>query len=128
MLQVENYYVAVGMNSSGIASSAGVGKVLSEWIAGGEPPFDLWDLDVSRFGPEHTNQRFLSERTTEVMGRTYAIPWPRWEMETGRGVKVSPLYPRLDEAGASWGCVMGWERANWFARSKDGMCSQPAWL
>ncbi len=108
------------MNSSGIASAAGAGKALSEWIAGGEPPFDLWELDVSRFGPEHNNLRFLEARISETLGRLFAMPWPRWEMETARLVKASPLYSRLDEAGASWGCVMGWERANWFAKNKNG--------
>ncbi len=112
----------------GIAWAGGVGRALAEWISDGNPPWDLRSLDVRRMGSHENNAAILTERTSETFGMHYAIPWPGWEMETGRGVKVSPLYPRLDEAGASWGCVMGWERANWFARSKDGMCSQPAWL
>lgn len=108
------------MNSAGIASAAGAGRALAEWIAGGEPPLDLWHLDVSRFGPEHNNLRFLDARTSESLGRLYAMPWPRWEMETARMLKTSPLHSRLEEAGASWGCVMGWERPNWFARDENG--------
>ena len=127
-VQIHNYYVAVGMNSSGIASAAGVGKVLAEWIAGGEPPFDLWDLNVSRFSPQHNNQKFLKERTAETSGGLYAIPWPNKEMETSRKMKMSPLYSRLDEAGASWGCVMGWERPNWFARNTNGRLGLVLWV
>ena len=35
-LQVRNYFVAAGMNGSGIASAGGVGRTLAEWIADGK--------------------------------------------------------------------------------------------
>ena len=66
-------------------------------------------------------QAYLRDRTVESMGRHYAMPWPHWERESGRNVKETPLHERLDAAGASWGCVMGWERPNWFAKSENGM-------
>ena len=97
-----------------------MGKALAEWIASGEVPSDLWVVDITRFGPEHGNVRFLSERIGEALGRHYSMPWPKCEWRTGRNVKMSPLYARLDAAGASWGSVMGWERPNWFARSENG--------
>ena len=108
------------MNSTGIATAGGAGKALAEWIAGGEPPFDLWTLDISRFGPQHNNKNFLGERISETVGLVYAMPWPKWEMQTARNMMKSPLYSRLDDAGASWGCLMGWERPNWFARNENG--------
>ena len=43
------YYVAAGMNSTGIASSGGVGKALSEWIVNDRPPYDLSKVDVKHF-------------------------------------------------------------------------------
>ena len=56
----------------------------------------------------------------ETLGRHYKLPWPNFEMESGRRVKMTPFHTRLDDAGASWGCVNGWERPNWFCLSKDG--------
>ncbi len=108
------------MNSSGIAGAGGLGKALAEWIAEGVPTYDLGAQDVRRTDLHHNNVQFLRERIPEVLGNHYNILWPKSEMKTARLVKRSPLYSRLDEAGASWGCVMGWERANWFARNKNG--------
>ena len=34
--QIKNYFVAAGMNSTGIASAGGFGRALAEWIADGD--------------------------------------------------------------------------------------------
>jgi 4-methylaminobutanoate oxidase (formaldehyde-forming) len=114
--ECRNYYVAAGFNSIGIASGAGAGKALSEWIAGGEPPMDLWDIDIRRIAPFQTNPRYLRDRTEEMVGVLYAIHWPFWQPRTARGIRTSVLHDRLAARGACFGVVMGWERANWFAR------------
>src|SRR2546425_12396534 len=64
---LRNFFVAAGFNSVGIASAAGAGKALAEWIVGGEPSMDLWDVDIRRFMPFQGNARYLYERTTEAM-------------------------------------------------------------
>ena len=112
------------MSSSGIAAGAGVGKAVSEWIAGGGPPSDLWCVDVSRFSRHHNQARFLEARIVEAVGNTYVLHYPGFEMSHGRGVRTSPLHSRLEKAGARWGEVMAWERPNWFAQSENGKCSQ----
>jgi 4-methylaminobutanoate oxidase (formaldehyde-forming) len=114
--ECRNYYVAAGFNSIGIASGAGAGKALAEWIAGGEPPMDLWDIDIRRIAPFQTNPEYLRARTVEMVGALYAIHWPFWQPRTARGVRTSVLHDRLAARGACFGVVMGWERANWFAR------------
>eukprot|EP01136_Pigoraptor_vietnamica_P037311 Opistho-1_new@105106 len=113
--QIRKYYVAAGMNSSGIASAAGAGKALSEWIYNDEPTMDLWAVDVRRFAKFNNNKRFLRDRTLETLGLHYQIPWPKRELESCRGIRRSPLYDRLSAKGASWGAKLGWERPNWFA-------------
>ena len=112
--------MAAGLNSGGIALAAGVGKELSEWIAGGEPPEDMWDLDIRRMGPHNINKAFLNDRTIEIVGEIYAMPWPKKEKTMGRKMKMSPFYDRMDALGACWGEKMGWERPNWFARNSKG--------
>jgi len=114
--ECRNYYVAAGFNSIGIASGAGAGKALSEWIVGGEPPMDLWDIDIRRIAPFQTNPRYLRDRTEEMVGVLYAIHWPFWQPRTARGMRKSVLHDRLAARGGCFGVVMGWERANWFAR------------
>ena len=113
--ELRNFFVAAGFNSVGIASAAGAGRALAEWIAGGEPGMDLWDVDIRRFMPFQGSARYLRERTREVVGLLYAMHWPFRQPETARGVRRSVLHDRLAAGGAVFGVVAGWERANWFA-------------
>ena len=113
--ELRNFFVAAGFNSVGIASAAGAGQALAQWIVNGEPGMDLWDVDIRRFAPFQSNARYLRERTTEVVGLLYAMHWPFRQPETARGVRRSVLHDRLTARGAVFGVVAGWERANWFA-------------
>jgi 4-methylaminobutanoate oxidase (formaldehyde-forming) len=113
--ELRNFFVAAGFNSIGIASAAGAGKALAEWIVGGEPSIDLWDVDIRRFMPFQGNAGYLRERTREVVGLLYAMHWPFHQPQTARGVRRSVLHDRLAARGAAFGVVAGWERANWFA-------------
>jgi 4-methylaminobutanoate oxidase (formaldehyde-forming) len=113
--ECRNFYVAAGFNSIGIASGAGAGKAVAEWIVGGEPPMDLWDVDIRRVAPFQTHPRYLHDRTTEMVGRLYAMHWPFDQPRTARNVRTSVLHDRLAARGACFGAVMGWERANWYA-------------
>lgn len=73
---MKNYFVAAGMNSSGIAAAGGVGRYMAEWITKGEPSMDLWSLDVRRFVDLHNNKKFLRDRVKETLGEMQ--PSPLW--------------------------------------------------
>ena len=45
-----NFYVGAGFNAYGIAAGGGAGMALAEWVANGQPPYDLWPVDIRRFG------------------------------------------------------------------------------
>ncbi len=113
--EVKGYWVAAGYNSIGIVSSGGAGHALSQWMDTGEPPFDLWDVDIRRVQPFQKNRRYLRERVSETLGLLYADHFPYRQPETARGVRRSPLHEHLARAGAVFGETAGWERANWFA-------------
>ena len=113
--ELRGLYVAAGFNSIGIQSAGGAGKVLADWILDGHPPFDLWDVDIRRCAPFQRNRRYLRERTVETLGLLYAMHWPYRQAESARGVRKSVLHDRLAAAGACFGEVAGYERANWFA-------------
>jgi 4-methylaminobutanoate oxidase (formaldehyde-forming) len=112
---IKNFFVAAGMNSVGIASAAGAGKAISEWIVEGHPTDDLWEVDIRRFHDWQVNSRYLRDRTVESVGLLYADHWPFKQPKTARSVRCSPLHDRLAARGACFGVVAGWERANWFA-------------
>ena len=113
--EVGNYFVGAGFNAFGIAGAGGAGRALAEWIVAGEAPMDLWPVDIRRFGQLHRDRRWVLTRTLEAYGKHYTMAWPHEEYETGRALRVSPLYDRLKAQGACFGSKLGWERPNWFA-------------
>ena len=113
--ELGNFYLACGFNSVGIASSAGAGKATAEWLVAGEPPMDLWDVDIRRMGAWESNPTYLRDRTVEAVGLLYAMHWPGRQPETARGVRTSPLHDRLAARRACFGVVAGWERPYWYA-------------
>jgi 4-methylaminobutanoate oxidase (formaldehyde-forming) len=113
--ELKNFWLACGFNSIGIQSAGGAGKALAEWMQAGEPTMDLWDVDIRRMQPFQGNRRYLIERARESLGLLYADHFPYRQPATARGVRTSPLHERLAAAGACFGELAGWERANWFA-------------
>ena len=113
--EIKNLFVACGLNSIGIQSSGGVGKVLAQWIHDRRPPIDLIDVDVSRMLPFQGTRAYLHDRTVETLGLLYKTHWPYYQYETARGARRSPFYGALKDLGAVYGEVAGWERPNWYA-------------
>lgn len=113
--ELKNFFVGAGFNAFGIASGGGAGMVLAEWVAKGEPPYDLWAADIRRFGRPHFDTDWVRTRTIEAYGKHYTMAWPHEEHKSGRPNRTSPLYERLKAAGACFGEKLGWERPNWFA-------------
>jgi 4-methylaminobutanoate oxidase (formaldehyde-forming) len=130
--ELRRYFICAGFNSAGIANAGGAGRLIAEWIVGGEAPVDLWDVDIRRFAPFHANRRHLRDRAVETLGLHYAMRWPREELATVRPLRRSPLYDRLAAKGAVFGSKLNWERANYFlpagAREPPPSLSAPGWL
>ncbi|MGR3802868.1 GcvT family protein [Marinibacterium profundimaris] len=112
------FFVGAGFNAFGIASGGGAGMALAEWVAKGAPPFDLWPVDIRRFGRPHRDTNWVRSRTSEAYAKHYTMAWPSEEHSSGRPARRSPLYAQIAQRGAVFGEKMGWERPNWFA--EDG--------
>ena len=125
--ELRNFFVAAGFNSFGIASAGGAGRALAEWITEGEPGMDLSTVDIRRFAAFNGNTQWLHDRVGEVLGLHYAMPWPNRELESARPFRRSPAYHLLQQANASFGAKMGWERANFFAPAGERPVIEYAW-
>ena len=112
---LRNYFVAAGFNSIGFLSGPGAGSVLADWIVDGRSPIDLPETDPRRVAPHETNRRYLEKRVTETLDVAYEIHWPFQQRTSARGLRRSPLYEQTKAAGAAFGELLGWERANWYA-------------
>jgi 4-methylaminobutanoate oxidase (formaldehyde-forming) len=113
--EVGGLFVGAGFNAFGIAAGGGAGKVLAEWVAGGAAPYDLWPVDIRRFGRNAGDVGWVRARTLEAYARHYSMAWPSEEFDSARPLRRSAMYDRLRTAGACFGEKMGFERPNWFA-------------
>ncbi|MAD29278.1 MAG: FAD-dependent oxidoreductase [Woeseiaceae bacterium] len=117
--EIENFYVACGMNSKGIAAAGGLGKIFADWLIDGYPSGEITETDVRRNNSIQTTQSYVESRIPEALGHTYAMHWPFYQYQTARNLWQSPLHNTLTKEGACFGEVGGFERANWFSR--DGV-------
>ncbi|XP_064436231.1 pyruvate dehydrogenase phosphatase regulatory subunit, mitochondrial isoform X3 [Mirounga angustirostris] len=111
---VQGYFVLAGMNSAGLSFGGGAGRYLAEWMVHGYPSENTWELDLKRFGALQSSRTFLRHRVMEVMPLLYDLKVPRWDFQTGRQLRTSPLYDRLDAQGARWMEKHGFERPKYF--------------
>ena len=113
--EVQGYFVAAGLNSVGIQSAGGLGKVCAEWMHNGYCPLDLWGNDIRRMYPFMGTRKFAAERAEESLGLLYANHYPFRQFDTCRNIRLSPVHHRHQEHRACFGQVAGWERPNWYA-------------
>ncbi len=112
---VMGFFVAAGFCAHGIAGAGGIGKVLAEWIVGGEPEFDVSHMDIGRFGAAYASPSYTLARTLESYQTYYDISYPQLERTAGRPLRTSPVYAWHREHGAVFGEKSGWERVNYYA-------------
>ena len=102
----------------GIAQAGGAGRVIAEWVAHGEPDWDVWPLDCRRYMP-FADKAYALAKALETYQNEYGVAYPQEERPAGRPAKSSPLYERLRAEGAVFGARAGWERALYYARADD---------
>jgi 4-methylaminobutanoate oxidase (formaldehyde-forming) len=112
--EVAGYFVAAGLNSIGVLTGGGVGRVLAHWIVTGRPDVDVTAFNIDRLHPTQTNPQYRRERTVESLGMVYKCHYPFMALETARGVRRSPFHQRLAAAGAYFREVSGWESPDWY--------------
>ena len=116
----------------GIAQAGGAGKMIAEWVAHGQPEWDMWPLDSRRY-LEFANHKFTLAKAIETYQHEYGIGYPAEERPAGRPAKSSPVYQRLKDKGARFGARGGWERAVYFPATTDAVGGRevsfrrPAW-
>ena len=113
--ELRNYYVAAGLNSVGIITGGGMGRVLAHWILNGTADIDITAMNIDRFHPYQCNPEYRRKRAVESLGMVYKCHYPNRSSETARGAKKSPFHDRLAAQGAYFNDVSGWESPGWYA-------------
>ncbi|HMC07419.1 MAG TPA: glycine cleavage T C-terminal barrel domain-containing protein, partial [Solirubrobacterales bacterium] len=116
---VAGLFIAAGFCAHGLAGAGGIGKVMAEWIAEGEPSLDLWEMDVRRFGAQYRSPSYTHARVKETYETYYDIRYPNHERSAARPLRVSPATAWHRERGAAFGEKSGWERVNWYESNAE---------
>jgi dimethylglycine dehydrogenase len=99
---------------AGFSQGGGVGLALSQWMVNGDPGFDVWAMDVARYGAWATRS-YTNEKVRENYSRRFSIRFPNEELAAARPQQTTALYDVMLEAGAVMGDSWGLETPLWFA-------------
>jgi 4-methylaminobutanoate oxidase (formaldehyde-forming) len=112
--ELRGYFVAAGLNSVGVLTGGGLGRVLAHWITTGTPDVDVTGFNIDRLHPYQANPEYRRQRTVESLGLVYKCHYPNFSPQTARGARRSPFHERLAAAGAHFREVSGWESPDWY--------------
>jgi 4-methylaminobutanoate oxidase (formaldehyde-forming) len=113
--ELKNFFVCAGLNSVGILTGGGMGRIISDWLIHGRPDVDMTWFDIARLHPYMGNAEYRRTRTVESLGMVYKCHYPTYSYQTARGAKLSPIHERLVARRAYFRDVSGWEGADWYA-------------
>ena len=112
-----NAYCITGLRA-GLGEGGGHGWLLAQIIAHGEACYDTWCLDPRRF-TAHATQEYTALKAIEDYQNEFRFHMPHEHRPAGRLAKVTPLYSTLEDAGAEFAPVNGWERLDYIRPSAD---------
>ena len=108
-----NFWSACGV-MAGFSQGGGVGLALSNWMVDGDPGFDIWGMDVARYG-DWATRTYTNAKVRENYSRRFSIRFPNEELPAGRPLQTTPLYDTFLAQGAVMGDSWGMETPLWFA-------------
>jgi glycine cleavage system aminomethyltransferase T/glycine/D-amino acid oxidase-like deaminating enzyme len=104
--------------ASWIKEGPGIGRAAAEWMSGGAPAIDIHEADISRFYGHQRTTAHVTGRAREGFNKMYGIVHPAEQWESGRPIRLSPVYDRERDLGAVFIETAGWERPNWYASNE----------
>jgi dimethylglycine dehydrogenase len=113
-----NYWTACAV-MAGFSQGGGVGLALANWMVDGDPGFDVFGMDVARYG-EWATLRYTNAKVRENYSRRFSISYPNEELPAARPQQTTPLYDiMVRENHAVMGDTWGLETPLWFAPTAD---------
>ncbi|HEX3489031.1 MAG TPA: FAD-dependent oxidoreductase [Streptosporangiaceae bacterium] len=105
--------------ASWIKEGPGVGRAVAEWMSGTTPEIDIHEASIARFYGHQRTTAHVVARAREGFNKMYGIVHPSEQWESGRPLRLSPVYDRERELDAVFIETAGWERPNWYGSNSD---------
>ena len=121
---LKNYWVACGI-MAGFSQGGGVGLSLAQWMIDGEPEFDIFGMDVARYGEFASEDQYLSQTARQSYARRFVLTYPNEELPAGRPLHLSPIHEDIKQEGAQFGCIWGLEVPLFFASNQPEFQETP---
>jgi len=102
----------------GVGEGGGYGKMLAQMMVHGETEWDCWQLDPRRISRGATLE-YTALKAIEDYQHEFQWHLPHEHRPAGRPLRATPLYPLLQQEGAQFGVVNGWERVSFFKPTAD---------
>lgn len=109
---------------AGFSQGGGVGLALANWMIEGDPGFDVFAMDIARFG-DYATPAYTNAKVRENYSRRFSIRFPNEELPAARPLRTTPIHDRLQALGARFSASHGLEVPLWFA--PDGVSDAFAW-
>jgi len=110
---LKNFWCACAV-MAGFSQGGGVGLALANWMVEGDPGFDVWAMDVARFG-DWATLGYTNAKVRENYSRRFRIRFPNEELPAARPMQTTALYDKMIAQGAVMGDSWGLETPLWFA-------------
>lgn len=115
---IKNYWVACGC-MGGFSQGGAIGLALANWMIHNDPGYDIFGMDIARYGKFASEDSYLKAKTAQFYARRFVISYPNEELPAGRPLKTSPNYEAMKSAGAVYGVTWGMETPQYFADQTD---------
>ena len=114
---IRNAFCIIGLRA-GLGEGGGHGWLLAQQIVHGEACYDTWVTDPRRF-TGHANVELTALKAIEDYRNEFRFHFPHEHRPAGRPAKTTPLTKTLEDEGAEFGVVNGWERVAYFKPTSD---------
>jgi glycine cleavage system aminomethyltransferase T len=87
-------------------------------MVAGDSEIDVYESNIARAYPHQKTRTHIRARVNEGFNKMYGIVHPAEQWESGRPIRVSPVYERERALGAVFFETAGWERPHWYASNE----------
>ena len=108
-----------------ITHAGGMGRQVAEWMALGEPSYDLAEADANRFYPYKATAPYVLERGKQQYREVYDIIHPRQQLARPRNLRLTSFHACHTALGARFVVGAGWERPQWFEANRPLLTGAP---
>ncbi len=107
---LKGFWVAAG---AWVTNGGGVGRAMAQWLTYGEPEVDMRSVNVNRFLPHQTTERFIHLTCAKSYAEVHDVVHPAQWTSKPRNIRYTPFYERHKALGAVFTPSAGLEIPYW---------------